>query len=343
MLIPSDEIPQADVLTDVVRTVISVSQGATTFQAIAASINKVERQGRYYRKAAEILELIATPARNHSVVTNLGNRFLQSGPTLTNPILLNAILNARVFQRIIPFLELNSQNGVTREEIVAFIMSIADLAANSMAPRRFNSVVSWLEVMQIIQRTGDRFRLSSNTINQAVEQLSFTDVDEPIMPRSTDLHEYRTVELRSSQAEETIITYSNLAATERADNAHRRLVNLVAERIRRTGSIPRNNQIIDLATRFNDVDFIFEMKSITNNNAKSQVRSALSQLYEYKYLQNLPDSNLVLVVENRLPPNAEWMVEYLETDRNIHVIWDGDDQLHGTERAVNTLGFLGLQ
>ena len=58
MRIPSSEIPQADLLQDVVRVVTAVHEGARTFQDIANYIGKVGRQGRYYRLAAEILGLI---------------------------------------------------------------------------------------------------------------------------------------------------------------------------------------------------------------------------------------------------------------------------------------------
>lgn len=129
---------------------------------------------------------------------------------------------------------------------------------------------------------------------------------------------------------------------DRADNAHRRLVNLVASRIKDAGQIPRFNQLIDLATRHKGTDYIFEMKSITDANARKQVRNGLSQLYEYQYLQNLPNSNLVLVIERNLPDSSQWMVEYLENDRNINVIWDGDDNLYGTEATRERFEFLNL-
>lgn len=342
MRIPSDEIPQADLITDVVRTVICISQGGQSFQDIATAINKVERQGRYYRKAAEIIGLIATPTTNHSILTDLGREFIRTGSTLTNPIFIQAVLSARIFQRLIPFLELNSANGVTRDQIIAFVASVADLEGGSMAGRRFSSLVAWLEELNIISRQNDRFYLSAPVVNNAVQILNFTNADEPILPRATSLQEYEEVRLRTSRAGETIVTYRDLAATERADNAHRTLVNLVASRIRNSGSIPRYNQLIDLATRHNDNDYIFEMKSITPSNSKTQVRNGLSQLYEYKYLQNLPDSRLILVVETPLPADTRWMTEYLESDRNINVVWDGNDQLYGTERTRNDLPFLGI-
>ncbi len=136
---------------------------------------------------------------------------------------------------------------------------------------------------------------------------------------------------------------SNRNSTERADNAHRHLVNLVAERIKAQDSIPRYNYLIDLAARFDEIDFIFEMKSLTEANTKSQIRSGLSQLYEYRYLQNLPNAKLVLVVENKPSAKFGWMVDYLESDRDILTIWDGDDRLFGNKKTQTELPFLGLE
>ena len=342
MRIPSDEIPQADIIADVIRTVICISNGGSSFQEIATAIQKVERQGRYYRKAAEILGLVSTPSNNHSVLTDLGREFIRTGATLNNTLFLKAVFSSRIFQRLIPYLELHSINGVTREEIVAFIISVSVPLGGSMAYRRYSSVVSWLEELNMIVRRGDRLYLSAPVINNAIQIFNFDNVDEPILPRATGLEEYQTVEMRAAKAVETIVAYKDLAALDRADNAHRRLVNLVASRIRAIGSIPRYNQIIDLATRHNNVDFIFEMKSITQANSKTQVRNGLSQLYEYQYLQNLPNSKLVLVIEKSLPTETQWMVEYIEHVRNMNIIWDGNDQLYGTLATRERLGFLGL-
>ncbi|MBP6004118.1 MAG: hypothetical protein KA746_11850 [Pyrinomonadaceae bacterium] len=343
MKIPSDEIPQADVLEDVVRTVICIANGGQTFQDIAATIGKVERQGRYYRKAAEILGFIITPTRNHSVLTPVGQEFVQNNPSVQHPTLLGALLSARVFQRIIPFLELNNADGVTRDNIVDFIVSVADITTDSMAPRRFSSVVAWLEAVEMVTRRGDRFFLSSALINKKVPILEFTDVDEPILPRTTDLSEYEAVAARANKARKTIVTYRDQVATERADNAHRHLVNLVAKRIKGQGSIPRYNYLIDLATRFADVDYIFEMKSLTEANTKSQMRSGLSQLYEYRYLQNLPNAQLVMVVERKPSPKFNWMIDYLQSDHNILTVWDGDDRLFGNKRTQVDMAFLGVE
>ncbi len=78
-----------------------------------------------------------------------------------------------------------------------------------MAPRRVSSVVSWLEELNIVERRGDRFFILAATINNNIDLLNFTEIDEPILPRSTKLSEYETVQERSNKARETIVTYRN--------------------------------------------------------------------------------------------------------------------------------------
>jgi len=267
MLIPSDEIPQADILSDVLKTVVGVSSGISSYQEIARYIEKVGRQGRYYRKAAEIIGLIETPTSNSSVLTPLGVELLDTGVSITNPIFINAILNIRLFQRLIPFLELNNLHGLTRNEIIDFIILVSDLA-NTMAIRRVSSVVSWLEEINIVEKRDDRYFIVNSTINDNVEILHFTNIDEPLLPRNNELLEYQTVTQRAERAQESILIYRDMATTDRADNAHRNLVNIISERIKLAGQIPRYNQLIDLATKYNGENYIFEMKSITEDNVR---------------------------------------------------------------------------
>jgi len=342
MRVPSDEIPQADILKDVIETIIAVSEGLRTFQQIANFIGKGDRQGRYYRKAAEIVGMIVKPNRNQSILTPLGQSFVQHDPTLTNPALLQAVLNTRIFQRVIPYLESKGNAGVSRHGFETFLNNTADLGAATMAERRISTVISWLEDLGIIIVQNSRYILSIQTINQRVQNIKFDNPDEPLLPNPNDLNEYTTVQQRSSAAHDTIVSYSQSAALERANNAHRDLVNLTSERIRNAGALPKFNQLIDLATHIGNTDYIFEMKSITANNEKSQIRAGLSQLYEYRYLQNKPNAKLVLVIENPLSAREVWRQDYLEQDRDIYLVWGENNQLYGNDRTRNDLDFLGL-
>lgn len=281
-------------------------------------------------------------ANNQATLTSLGQLFVQNNPTLTNPALLQGVLNSRVFQRIIPYLESKGNIGVSRVEFETFLRNTADLGADTMAPRRISTVISWLLELGIIQFSNTRYTLSTATINQRLDNIGFDNSDEPLLPNPNDLNEYNTVQQRSTSAREAIVTYRDSAALERADNAHRSLVNLTSERIRKAGALPKYNQLIDLATHINGTDFIFEMKSTTATNEKSQMRAGLSQLYEYRFLQNKPAAKLVLVIENPLSTKEIWRQNYLEEDRDVYLIWDGNNELYGNDRTRNDLNFLEL-
>ena len=53
-------------------------------------------------------------------------------------------------------------------------------------------------------------------------------------------------------------------------------------------------------------DYLFEMKSTTEDNPHAQIRRGLTQLYEYRYVQNVKEAKLVLVIENPLPRENGW-------------------------------------
>lgn len=340
MRVQSEEIPQADILIDVIKTVIAVSEGYTTFQKISHYIDKVERQGRYYRKAAEIIGFIKN-FRNNSYLTPLGEKFLKSDPTLNNPLLLQGVLNSRIFQRIIPYLEF--KKNISRNNFVKFLYTVADLGGKSMAPRRISSVINWLKDLNIVSQKKNIYHFENNLLIQKILTLDYNNIDEPLLPPSFSLNEYNIVEERTKNAKLSLISYRKNADIDRADNAHRKLVNITSKRIRNAGGIPKYNQFIDLATHFQNQDYIFEMKSLTNKNEKNQLRNALSQLYEYRYLQNKPNAKLILVVEKPLSKKELWRHEYLENDRGIFLIWNGKNDLCSHNRTCNELEFLNLK
>jgi len=337
MKIHSNDIPQADILEDVVKTVMAVSEGAKTFQEISQRIGKVDRQGRYYRRAAEILGFIMNEG-NQSVLTGLGKELLQSSENIRRSILSRSILNVRIFQRIIAFLETNTE-GVTNDKLLEYLGSVTEEIGESMLPRRASTLVAWLKSIGIVRESDHKVFISSS-INKQVPILDFNDVDEPILPHSGSLSEYQIVEERSYKARDSILIYKDQTKSDRSDRAHTHLVNLIANRISSTGYLPKSNQLIDLAARVEKNDYIFEMKSITEENAKSQIRKGVSQLYEYRYLQNVPNARLVLAVEIQLPDNIEWMHDYLELDRDIMLVWDGDESLFSSSKTKNALNFL---
>ncbi len=341
MRIQSNDLPQADLIESVIAATIAVANGAVTDIEIANNVPGIEgddRQGRYYRKASEILGFI-TNQRNNANITDKG-KLIAANPSLTNPVLIASVLNLNLYQKLLPYFELHPE-GLTRDQIMTYLQSISDPnMGSSMIPRRISTIISWIRTLGIIQQTEELYRLS-NLIIPSLPLISLNDIEQPILPSTGDLHEYEIVERRIANAKDIIAVYKNQAHMDRANAAHNSLVNLVANRIKMAGGIPKYNQFIDLATTLKN-DYIFEMKSTTDKNTKAQVRKGLSQLYEYRYIQNKPDAKLVLVVESPLVGENAWLIDYLETDRDIHIVWDGNNSLFGTDRTRKELGFLKL-
>lgn len=82
------------------------------------------------------------------------------------------------------------------------------------------------------------------------------------------------------------------------------------------------------------------MKSTTEDNPHSQIRRGLSQLYEYRYIQNVKAAKLVLVIENPLPKQNQWMEDYLVNDRGVLLVWDGNGKFNCSPKTREQLGFL---
>ena len=99
-IIKSEEIPQADSLDNVLVTAEAVSKGKTSFQTIAKALGLDTRQGRYYRKAAEILGLIKN-YRNFSVLTPLGHKIVTADRAEQQQILKNQVLGLPIVQIVL--------------------------------------------------------------------------------------------------------------------------------------------------------------------------------------------------------------------------------------------------
>ncbi|MEK6543563.1 MAG: hypothetical protein AABZ44_03920, partial [Elusimicrobiota bacterium] len=316
-----EDIPQADNLQDVVRVVEAVNNGAQTFQEIAVAIGKVERQGRYYRRAAELLGFIKNTLPNSSKITVLGRRFLRADRQEGERILTRAVLNSRMIQRMVPFLELFGTHGVERDRLQTFISNVTRTVGPTMVPRRTATIVSWLREAGLIRESGERIIL--NRLPEHVGVIDFASDEEPLLPARHELREYEEVAGRVKNSGTSYTMLLNQVARERANKAHEDLTKLVAKRIRAAGSVPRRNKLVDLATHIQGADYLFEMKSSIEGNIHAQVRKAVSQLYEYRYLQAIPSANLILVIENAPPKQMGWLVDYLLKDRGIFIVWDG--------------------
>jgi hypothetical protein len=334
----SANIPQADRLEDVIRAAEAVHSGARTFQEIAEYIGKVERQGRYYRLAAEILGLITKEGQNNSKLTKRGAKFFSVSIEERQTLLPSIVLGSRLFQRMLPLFELHPQ-GITRAEIQAFMTEVTEPASPVTINRRVETVISWLSTVDLLDRRGEEYFLASNYVEK-VPFIEFTTITEPMLPKTMRLKEYTTVEKRARIAAKSLKIEVDQTKRERANQVHRHLVNLVAERVRRVGVVPRYNKLIDLMAGIEGQDYIFEMKSITRRNTYSQILRGFSQLYAYRRLQASPKAILVLVVERPLLEDTVWLQALLEIDSGVRLLWDGNNELYASSKTREELAFL---
>jgi hypothetical protein len=339
MKIPSKDVIQADSPDRVMGTIDAVARGARDDKGIAAAIGGLDaRQGRYYRRAAEVLGFTTRDANHHSISTPAGKEFANADHAMKQALFIRAVLANPLFQRLLPFLESKGADGTSRNEVETFLNDVADLGAASMAERRVSSYLGWLVKLGIAKTNGRRWMLDH--LPAAVPVVRYESDEEPIFPNRYDLKEYQEQAQRVASKQEAITYYVDRAKRERASSSHETLVSLMAEQLRQRGAIPKANRYVDLSARLDEEDYLFEMKSTTEDNPHSQIRRGLSQLYEYRYIQNVKKAKLVLVIENPLPKKNHWMEDYLLNDRGVLLVWDGNGKFSCSPDIRKQLEFL---
>lgn len=336
--ISTKDIPQADSLDKVVLAVQAVSQGKSTFQDIASDLGLTDRQGRYYRRAAEILRFITrTPHTNLSTLTPLGRELLRGDAGQRKQVLSTQVLGVPIVQSVIGMLA--ASNGTaTQRDLGVSLWKIVPKTTQSMAERRLITIISWLENLDIVRKSGQQQVMLQNLPSSA-NKIEISDPETPVLPRPTELRLFEEIPRRATEASTIIKFEVDRVKLERANVIHERLRSLLAEKIKQSGFLPTYNKYVDLAVRMSGQDFLVEAKSSTN--IRSQVRRGLSQLYEYRYLQCLPNAVLVLLLEKPLTGVNKWLLDYLTNDRGIYVIWDAaNDELFTTDKGRENLPFM---
>jgi len=110
------------------------------------------------------------------------------------------------------------------------------------------------------------------------------------------------------------------AKTREARALHATTLAALRKHLESVGYVVEENLHVDAYARLRTSPAIFEVKSITDANEISQVREAVSQLYEYRYRYE-PQASLWLVLSRPMSQLNEWVVDYLQNDRGIGVLW----------------------
>lgn len=322
MVLYSDDVPQADRLEDVIRTVQAVADGARSFQDIAIEIGKSDRQGRYYRLAAEQLGLMTHQGTNVSSVTNRGREFLALPEDAKRVFLANLVLENEPIRAVFDYISMHP--NCSRANIADFLIS--ESIGEAIARRRPTTILNWLLSLGVIRKVNRRY---SGVWRPAYDGRAIEDinVDEVALltPRNSELRDAETIwdgTFTEGQDGTTIYQVDN-AARQRAATSHQRLVREMINVIRNRGCVPRCNRNIDLTVELPEGIYLFEMKSCNERNIVHQIRYGISQLYEYRfrYRDILADPQLWLVLEAEPEGAIQWYINYLTDDRQINICW----------------------
>jgi hypothetical protein len=114
---------------------------------------------------------------------------------------------------------------------------------------------------------------------------------------------------------------------ERANNVHQSTLQVLKTHLQSRSRGVSESKLIDAYSVLDDGPAIFEVKSITESNERDQIRHALSQLYEYRFLHAMADASLWIVFSQA--PSSQWYIDYLAGDRGIRLVWVNEGRLQG--------------
>lgn len=133
---------------------------------------------------------------------------------------------------------------------------------------------------------------------------------------------------------------------ENATQGHRRVLNVLAERLKAQGFVVREQSGGFDLHAFNDAErhVLFEAKTWTPANLAAQVRSGWAQLEEYAYRNRtvVGDSPELALVLNHEPPADYWAWDWFRSRDAPYVLWIDESQVstfaHHSEWLDNLMG-----
>lgn len=149
MRFKSIEIPQADSLLVVEKTVIALASGAKDDVSISQYLGYSERQGHYYRKAAELCGF-AVLTDGKSQPTDLGIKLVNSKSEEERvTILQEGVMSIPLIAALVDEFAQGYGNLGNRREIVFWLSQNTDLSI-STATRRSSTILNYLRTAKIV-------------------------------------------------------------------------------------------------------------------------------------------------------------------------------------------------
>jgi hypothetical protein len=319
------ELPQADNFDLVLKAAEAVVAGARTHSEIAHAVGDyTDRQGRYYRQAAELFGLVERTGRNRIEPTDEGFRVVKMTALERKLFLGTRLVRLPVIADIVRSLALAGL-GLSLESIHHTVKGLVPNTTPKMIRRRTQTMLTWLRYFGIVTVEEGRFRLVGVPREVTPEETLPHSLHR--VPEFKPLPETHKAENAPDAAERTRLQHLvDTVALEKAMTSHRELVDGMAGQVHKLGAEPMSNALVDLFVEHEGRRVFFEMKSCDQSNLHDQVRAGLAQLYEYRFVHEAPDARLVLALELRPEKGNAWLLPYLTGDRGLIVCWsDGQE------------------
>lgn len=312
-MLKTSDFPQANNLEKIFDVIEAISSGHTTDSEIEnfTNLDSSGRQGRYYRLAAENLGLIENDG-NHAALTALGSEFA----TITSrsgrlDFLARCLIDTPLFNQALKYIyAYHPTDDQLRQWFIAIYPGSKDTAS-----RRFSTFFNYISATGLLKKSGGLNYLKKYAGTVA----SGTGKNLPNLTQQRGINKHPPKKSSKDYFQFNI----NSQKIDRANLLHWKLIDFKASFLNGRGYEYSSNQHIDLFTTDKDSPALYEMKSIADNgiNAIAQIRKAISQLYEYRYIYNLTNAKLCIVTNYDIGKEQKWVEDYLNKDRHIAYEW----------------------
>jgi hypothetical protein len=231
-----------------------------------------------------------------------------------------------------------------KKDIPGFLRQIYRFGIYKGFEEQIEQGIQWHEVRNLpdarawrlkFQKIFEQAQVAKQFVNEPIEILqeeqsvtSNNDVYIKLTPIVVTASQRARTELSDATNEDPyIISQVSRSKMERANRQHATTLAILTRSLRQIGCEVRETKLIDTFSVVKNQPIIFEVKSINEDNERDQVRHAISQLYEYRFLYSLNEALLCLVFSQK--PFSQWLIDYLIKDRSIYVLWIEQDQLAG--------------